>query len=84
MSGKFLTIDGMQVEINNEKNLLELIRKAGIDMPTFCYHSELSVYGACRMCVIENERGQLRPLKKHFHLLKSVIALPINLITTTA
>jgi len=59
MSGSFLTIDGMQIEINNEKNLLELIRKAGIDMPTFCYHPELSVYGACRMCVIENEKGQL-------------------------
>ena len=28
-------------------------------MPTFCYHSELSVYGACRMCMVENERGML-------------------------
>ncbi len=59
MSREFMTIDGMQVEIENEKNLLEVIRKAGIEMPTFCYHSELSVYGACRMCVIENERGQI-------------------------
>jgi len=59
MKGEFVTIDGIQVEIENEKNMLELIRKAGIQMPTFCYHSELSVYGACRMCVIENERGML-------------------------
>jgi len=55
----FVTIDGIPVEIEKEKNLLELIRKAGIEMPTFCYHSELSVYGACRMCMVENERGQL-------------------------
>ncbi len=53
----FMTIDGMPVEINGEKNLLELIRKLGIKMPTFCYHSELSVYGACRMCMVENQWG---------------------------
>ncbi len=55
----FMTIDGMPVEINGEKNLLELIRKVGIKLPTFCYHSELSVYGACRMCMVENEWGGL-------------------------
>ena len=59
MDKQFLTIDGMPVEINGEKNLLELIRKAGINIPTFCYHSELSVYGACRMCLVENEWGGL-------------------------
>ena len=42
---EYLTIDGIPVEINGEKNLLELIRKAGIKLPTFCYHSELSIYG---------------------------------------
>ncbi|MGI6153405.1 MAG: [FeFe] hydrogenase, group A [Christensenellaceae bacterium] len=56
---KFMTIDGIPVEIENEKNLLELIRKAGIKLPTFCYHSELSIYGACRMCMVENEWGGL-------------------------
>lgn len=52
-----MTIDGLPVEISGEKNLLELIRKIGIKMPTFCYHSELSIYGACRMCMVENEWG---------------------------
>ena len=56
---QFMTIDGIPVEINGEKNLLELIRKAGIKMPTFCYHSELSIYGACRMCMVENSWGGL-------------------------
>ena len=55
----FMTIDGMPVEINGEKNLLELIRKVGIELPTFCYHSDLSIYGACRMCMVENDRGGL-------------------------
>jgi len=50
-----LTIDGRTVAIEGERNLLELVRKANIDLPTFCYHSELSVYGACRLCLIEVE-----------------------------
>lgn len=50
-------IDGQRVELNGEKNLLEVIRKCGIDLPTFCYHSELSVYGACRMCMVEDQWG---------------------------
>lgn len=54
---KFMTIDNIPVEIDGEKNLLELIRKVGIKLPTFCYHSDLSIYGACRMCMIETDRG---------------------------
>ncbi len=52
-----MTIDGQRVEFQNEKNILELVRKAGVELPTFCYYSELSTYGACRMCVVEDSRG---------------------------
>ena len=45
-----ITIDGRKVEFTDEKNLLTVIRKAGIDIPTLCYHSELSTFGACRLC----------------------------------
>ncbi|MGE5485278.1 MAG: NADH-dependent [FeFe] hydrogenase, group A6 [Ignavibacteriales bacterium] len=48
-------INGRLVPINGEKNLLELARDNGIEIPSFCYHSELSVYGACRMCLVEIE-----------------------------
>jgi NADH-quinone oxidoreductase subunit G len=58
-NGEFMIIDGIPVEINDEKNLLELIRKTGIKMPTFCYHSELSIHGACRMCMVEDQNGNL-------------------------
>ena len=56
---EYVYIDGMRVPIEGEKNLLTIIRKAGIDIPTFCYHSGLSTYGACRMCVVENEKGSV-------------------------
>lgn len=52
-----MLIDGQEVRFSDEKNLLEVIRKCGIDLPTFCYHSELSVYGACRMCMVEDKWG---------------------------
>ena len=54
---QFMTIDGIPVEINGEKNILELCQKIGVKMPTFCYHSDLSIYGACRMCMVENKWG---------------------------
>ncbi|GHT17116.1 ferredoxin [Planctomycetales bacterium] len=50
---KTLTMNGIQVPFSDERNLLELARKAGIDIPTFCYHSELSIYGACRLCLVD-------------------------------
>ena len=47
MAKGIMYIDGQRVPFDGEKNVLAVIRKAGIDMPTFCYYSELSVYGAC-------------------------------------
>ena len=37
-----MTIDGRKVEFTDEKNVLTVIRKAGINIPTLCYHSEVS------------------------------------------
>lgn len=48
-------VDGREVEFNQERNLLEVIRNSGVDIPTFCYHSELSIYGACRLCLVDIE-----------------------------
>ncbi len=54
---KYMIIDGIRAEFENEKNILQVIQKIGIHVPTFCYYSDLSIYGACRMCVVEDERG---------------------------
>ena len=53
----YMIIDDIRVEFQDEPNILTLVRKAGIDLPTFCYYSDLSIYGACRMCVVEDEWG---------------------------
>ncbi len=52
---KTLFIDGKEVEFTDEPNLLEVIRKAGMNVPTFCYRPDLTSFGACRMCVVEVE-----------------------------
>ncbi|SFR71277.1 [FeFe] hydrogenase, group A [Anaeromicropila populeti] len=54
---KYMIIDGNRVDFDNEKNILQVVKKAGIHLPTFCYYSDLSIYGACRMCVVEDKWG---------------------------
>ena len=52
---QFVFIEGKKVPIEGERNLLELIRKANFNIVTFCYHPELAIYGACRLCLVEVE-----------------------------
>ena len=53
-----MTIDGRKVEFTDERNVLSVIRKAGINLPTLCYHSEVSIFGACRLCTVEDDKGK--------------------------
>lgn len=53
--GKMI-INGKECEFTNEANILEVIRKNGFNVPTFCYRPDLKdTFGACRMCVVEVE-----------------------------
>lgn len=54
-----LTINGKSVQADPKWTILEAARNAGIDIPTLCYHKDLSPYGGCRMCLVsvKNIRG---------------------------
>lgn len=52
---KTLFINNIEVEFENEKTVLDVAKKAGIEIPTFCYRPDLTQFGACRMCVVEVE-----------------------------
>ena len=53
--GKMI-INGKECEFTDESNILEVIRKHGFNVPTFCYRPDLKDnFGACRMCVVEIE-----------------------------
>jgi NADH-quinone oxidoreductase subunit G len=58
-----LTIDERDVEIEEGATILEAAQKAGVLIPTFCYHKNLLPFGACRLCVVEVEqmKGRLVP-----------------------
>ena len=59
MLNEYMIINGARIPFKDEKNILDVVRNAGIELPTFCYYSELSVYGACRMCIVEDSRGEI-------------------------
>lgn len=50
-----LTINGQKVEVEPEATVLQAAEKLGVFIPTFCYHPQLTLVGACRMCVVEVE-----------------------------
>ena len=51
-----LRIDGRKVEAEPGMTILQAARRAGIHIPTLCYHEALSPYGACRVCLVELRR----------------------------
>ena len=48
-------VDGAPIQVDESKNLIDALHENGIEIPHFCYHSELSVVGMCRICLIEIE-----------------------------
>lgn len=49
-----LTIDNQTVQVDAGKTVLEAAREVGINVPTLCYHPDLTLHGSCRVCVVEN------------------------------
>ncbi|MGM0502136.1 MAG: NADH-dependent [FeFe] hydrogenase, group A6 [Bacillota bacterium] len=57
-----VNIDGQQVEFEAGETILEAAEKAHIKIPTLCHAEDLSIYGGCRLCVVEIEgEGLLKP-----------------------
>ena len=50
-----LTIDNIEVEVEEGTTVLEAARKANIDIPTLCFLKEINEIGDCRMCIVEIE-----------------------------
>jgi len=49
------TLDGKVVSAKEGTTILEAARENGIDIPTLCHDKNLSVFGGCRMCIVEVE-----------------------------
>ncbi|MGA2349732.1 MAG: NADH-quinone oxidoreductase subunit NuoG [Terracidiphilus sp.] len=49
-------VDGKQLTAPAGTLLIDACRKAGIEIPAFCYYPGLSLQAACRMCVVRQEK----------------------------
>ncbi len=56
-----LWIDGVQVTVPEKSTVLQAAHSINIEVPSLCYHPDLSVLGACRVCLVEVE-GQRNPV----------------------
>jgi len=48
-----ILIDGRKVKAKENSTILENTQEMNIDIPTLCYHKDLSSFGACRLCTVE-------------------------------
>lgn len=51
-------VDGQEVELGDEERLngIQAARRAGVEVPHYCWHPGLSVVASCRMCLVETGR----------------------------
>ncbi|MFC2072079.1 formate dehydrogenase subunit alpha [Chloroflexota bacterium] len=52
-----ITLDGVEVSGYSGMTILDLARESGVDIPTLCNDPHLAPIGACRLCLVEDERS---------------------------
>ena len=52
-----LTVNDIEVDVEDGSTVLHACEAAGIEIPRFCYHDRLSIAGNCRMCLVDMERA---------------------------
>jgi predicted molibdopterin-dependent oxidoreductase YjgC len=53
-----ITLNGKKIEAKSSQTILEVARQHGVEIPTLCYHKDLSPTGNCRICVVEVKGGR--------------------------
>jgi NADH-quinone oxidoreductase subunit G len=56
MADVTFTVDGKKLTAPAGTLLIDACRKAGIEIPAFCYYPGLSLQAACRMCLVRQEK----------------------------
>jgi NADH dehydrogenase/NADH:ubiquinone oxidoreductase subunit G len=57
-----VTIDGIKVEVEREATILDAAKKAGVFIPTLCFHPAVSSGANCRICMVELDRGDWKQM----------------------
>lgn len=50
-----ITIDDIEIEVEEGQNIIQAAASLGIEVPHFCYHPSLSIVAQCRQCLVEVE-----------------------------
>jgi NADH-quinone oxidoreductase subunit G len=48
-----LTVDGVDISVPDGTLIVDAAKRAGVDVPVFCYHPKMDPVGMCRMCLVE-------------------------------
>jgi NADH-quinone oxidoreductase subunit G len=48
-------INGIPVEVEEGTSVLNAAKKAGVRIPTLCYHDDLKPFGSCGLCIVKQE-----------------------------
>ena len=66
-------IDGQEVTIGDDEQLngIQAARRAGVDVPHYCWHESMSVVASCRMCLVET--GQKDPKSGEISMMPRVV-----------
>ncbi len=56
-----ITINGKRIKAKKGDTVLKIAERAGIRIPTLCYHKDLTPFGGCRLCIVE-VKGRKTPL----------------------
>jgi NADH-quinone oxidoreductase subunit G len=51
-----ITLNGIEHEVEKGAPLIDTCKEKGIDIPSFCYYSDLELQASCRMCLVRVEK----------------------------
>lgn len=46
-------INDVEVDVDPKSNIIQAAQQAGVEIPFYCWHHDLSVVASCRMCLVE-------------------------------
>ena len=60
-----VSFDGLEVEAFADESVLQTARRVGVTIPSLCFLEGLSVWGGCRLCVVEIAEDHPQPFLRH-------------------
>lgn len=63
-----ITINDVEIDVPKGELIVESVKRLGLEIPIFCYHSRMKPVGMCRMCLVEvgfkQQDGSVRKMPK--------------------